>query len=625
MTTALAALDERCRQLTLIGADAQPSEAKVADLRASLGDASSRVRAAAARALGALLAGAGGGKGLPEATGAAIARELAARAVIDPHLWARQAAAGALSHAPPAALEHLTGLLSGGDAEARERAVRAVGHWGRGSASSRVRAAESVLADALGDASPRVRAAESALADALGDASPRVRAAAAEALGALPSLAPAVAALAATARGDADPAVRVAALAALGDAGVAGRDDAFEAVEAALDDATDEVALAALEAALVARRPDRAARLLSPLGRCAASRSDGVRGAALRVLGSLGGDASGALDAVLAATKHRSWAVREPAVEAFGEITARDPASAEEHLISLVTAGSSGERYLALRLLHRQGTLPERLVPAIWAAALDDQDPRTRELARELIGRSPEPSADAIERLSALLGSRKPSVRMRAATVASELGAAAAPLVPALLRALPDPSRQVRRAALEALRALGEAALPGVPPALRRAFEGESSVVHAARATLRELAPGLAPEVRSRINALAQTNAPEAQLLALVEEVLPEHARGDFAHVARVRARWYASLAPELGVATPAAPTTPATPATPAAMLAVTSEGPADSPREAALAALAAAGEAARRRRRPETGPGWRQREVAWLLAYAVRRLMIPA
>jgi HEAT repeat protein len=584
MTTALEALDERCLTITSVGLGAAPSAGEMADLHDALGDKASRVRAAATRALGSLLAREGA---LDALLAAEVSRRLADVAVFDPHLWTRQAAASALAHAADAAIERLGAIVRAGEAEGRERAARAIGHWGRGGA---------------GLPPSRARLAERALAPALRDPNPRVRAAAAEALGALPALDEAVAALAAAARDDADPAVRVAALGALGDAGVVDRDPAFDAVAAALGDEIDEVVVAALEAALAARRPDRPARLLTPLRALAQSHAEAVRVAAMRALASLGAAAASALDDVVAAATHRSWAVREQAVETFGELVAHDPSFVEARVPSLVASTTSGDRYVGLRLLHRVGAVPESLAPAVWVAALEDRDARTRDLARELVGSALGPDAHLPERLLASLRHARPTTRARAAELARRLGPAASPLVPALLRAVPDPSRKVRKAAVGALGAIGEAALPGLPPALRRAFEGESTVVGAAQASVKSLAAGLAPELSARVINLLRGQKSETLLLSMLEGPLPPDVEAELARLAQRRAHWHASLGAE---------TPPPAP-------------PADAPpaRAAVAAALDAADAAALRRKRPDTGPGARQREAAWLLALVVRGLM---
>ncbi len=597
MTTAIETIDAQCQALAALGAAVAPSATELAGLRAALGAPASRVRAAAARALGALLARDVTLRGL----GAEIARGLAEVALSDPHLWARQAAAGALAHAPGEALGCLDDALRGGEPEARERAARALGHWGRGSA-----AAPAVSAPR--ESTPRAELAERALAAALGDESPRVRAAAAEALGTLPALGAAVEPLAARARGDADPTVRVAALGALGDAGAVDHDAAFGAIEAALGDEVTEAVVAALEATLASRRPDRAARLLVALRGLARSRPEEVRVAALRALASLGGGAAAAIDDVLAAASHRSWAVREQAVEAFVELAAGDPAIAEARLPALIASSWSGDRYVGLRVLHRIGALPEGLAPAVWAIALEDHDVRTRDLARELLGHALAPGAALSERLLASLRGARPSARARAATIARELGPAASSLVPALVGALPDPSRAVRRAAVEALGAVGAAALPGVPPALRRAFEGELGVTQAAKAALKALSPELAPELRAKLATIVDRGASEELLLGMLDGGLPTRVEAELERAARNRARWHASLFPAA-----AAPPDEA------------SADPGGGARGAALAALDAAGAAAGRRRRPDSGPGARRREVVWLLAFAVRELMAKA
>ncbi|HEU4409839.1 MAG TPA: HEAT repeat domain-containing protein [Polyangiaceae bacterium] len=640
MTTALETLDARCLALASIGAARPPSAGELDDLRKALGAEASPLRTTAARALGALLARGA----LGEQPADAISRELAEIAARDPHLWTRHAAAAALSHATGAALAALETTLRGDDAGARERAARAIGHWGRGDPDAIVGQPPA----------PRARLAELALAAALGDEHHGVRSAAAEALGALPGLGPSVGALAALARGPAPVGLRVAALGALGDAGALDHDAAFEALEATLTgpsrvapapvegapaahevppagkgapaaheappaDESEQLLVAALEALAAVRRPDRAARLLAPLLGLLRSYvgPEGVRIAALRALASFGAEAAPALDEVLVAAGHRTWALREQAVETFGEIAAGDPSLAEARLPALVSSASSGERYIGLRVLFRLGALPEGLAPAVWAVALDDHDARTRELAREVLGKGLGPAGALPARLGESLGSARPAVRARAADLARRLGPAASPLVPALVGALPDPSRKVRRSAVEALGAIGAAALPGVPPALRRVFEGEGSVAQAARASLKALAPKLGPDLRARVTAAVERGTGEVLLLELLDRGLPADAEAEFLRAAHARARWHGSICPDPPDGAPAA-----APAPPDGEPAASEAPAAPAARRAALAALAAADEAAGRRKRPDTGPGARQREAAWLLAFAVRGLM---
>jgi HEAT repeat protein len=633
MTTALVALDEQCLALASIGAAATPTASELANLRAALGADTSLLRTTAARALGALLAR---GSALGGRLADEISRELAQIAVRDPHLWARRTAAAALAHATNAALESLEAALRDNAVGVRERAARAIGPWGQGDASE---------AAAGRPPTPRARVAELALVAALEDAHYEVRAAAAETLGTLPVLGPSLGALATMARGPAPSGLRIAAFGALADAGAVDHDLAFEALETTLTNAgsgaaratgepaprdeTDQLLVAALEAALATRRPDRATRLTAPLLGLLRSPSepDAVRIAALRALGSLGAEAAGALDDVLAAASHRSWTVREQAFEAFGELAAGNPSIVEARLPAIVASRSSGERYVGLRLLHRLGAVPEGLVPAIWEVALEDPDLRTRDLARELVGAFG-PGSALPKRLSESLTSGRSTIRARAAELARRLGPAASPLVPALVGALPDPSRKVRRSAVQALGAIGPAALPGVPPTIRRAFEREATVAEAARASLKVLAPELASDLRARVAAAVERGSGEALLLKMLVQGLPEGLEADFLRVAEGRARWHGSLHPEAPVA-PTSPTaasavTPASPTT-ASAAAATLDAPSPdvSPvHRAALAAMAAADEAAGRRRHANQGAGARQREAAWLLAFLVRELM---
>jgi hypothetical protein len=629
MTTALESLDERCLALAAIGAQGAPSPGELAGLREALRAEAAPLRTAAARALGDLLGREGA---LGERLADEISRELVGIATHDLHLWTRQAAASTLSRATAAALEPLEAALQSDDGAVRERAARAAGHWGRGPIGPETTAAP--------PPGPRAHLAEIALAAALGDAHPGVCIAAAEALGALPALGPSVEALAAMALHPRPVDSRIAALDALADAGAIDHDAAFGALEATLiewagvepdrprsarEAATaaaeiDRLLVAALEAATVARRPDRAARLLTPVLRLVRSQTepDAVRVAALGALSSLGAEAAGALDDVMAAAGHRSWAVREQAVEAFGELAAGDLSFVEARLPALVASNSPGERYVGLRLLHRLGALPAPLVPAVWAAALEEPDLRTRELARELAGGTLGHDDALPERLLASLGNARPVVRARAAEFAGRLGPAASPLVPALVGALPDSSRKVRRAAVGALGAIGAAALPGVPPALRRAFEGERTVADAARASLKALAPELAPALRARVTAAIGQGKSEVLLLGLLDQGLPDGLEAEFLTAARARAGWHASLRPDA----PAAAEGAAVEATDAPADAPTPAPDAPPARRAALAALAAADEAAGRRTRRDSGPGAREREAAWLLAFLVRGLM---
>ncbi len=572
------AVDEQCRALAVLATT--PGEAAEHTLLAALDDPSWRVRGAAARALGERPPGA-----------AAVGDRLAAAALEDPHLWVRQAAASALAGTSAGGLARLRAALADPRVELRERALRALARW-------------------------RVPEVEAALVAALADPVWRVRAAAAEAIGdwarwnrpAAPGPAPAEAAidaLAAVAQGDVDVAVRAAATFALADAGAVDGDTAFAALRAVAEAPEVDIAVAALDALARSRRSDRAVRLLPILRRLARADSDGVRIAALRVLATLGDEAAPALDDIVAAADHRSWTVREEALEIFAELGGRAPALLEDRLATLARSPAAGARYLALRVLHRQGRVPEALAPALFESSVLDTDPRSRDLARDLLGRTPH--TVPLETVATLLGHRNPAVRRRAAQVVARLGPGAISVLPALDHVIPDPSRDVRRAAVLAVSGFGALGSSRSPLVLRRAFEGEAQVATAAQEALRAIAAPLPEALRALLGMVGMKYGPEGLLLEAIDDALPGSLGAEILRVAAARVRWLDGLGGHVRGSPPRLP--------------------AATPKQAVLAALAAAERAAKRRgkRVPEgeVDRRARDREAAWLLSYVVRARMV--
>jgi len=576
------AVDERCRALAALAA--QPGDAAASTLLAALDDPSWRVRGAAARALGERPPGV-----------EAIGERLAGAALEDPHLWVRQAAGAALAGSSSSGLARLRAALRDPSIELRERALRALARW-------------------------REPEASSALVEALADPVWRVRAAAAEALGdwarweSPPTPRPdrpaprqtVIDALAAVALGDVDAAVRAAATFAIADAGAVDGDTAFSALRSLAEAPEVEIAVAALDALARSRRADRGPRLLPVLRRLARADSDSVRVAALRVLATLGDEAAPALDDIIAAADHRSWTVREEAIEVFADLGSHAPELLEDRLATLARSPAPGARYLAFRVLHRQGSVPGSITPALFEASVLDADPRSRDLASDLLGRTPH--AVPLDTVAALLRHRSPAVRRRAAEVVARLGPSAISLLPALDGILPDPSRRVRRAAVQAVQGFGTLGSSRTPLVMRRAFEAEPQVVAAARLALRAIEAPLPERLRTLLGMIGMSYGPEALLLEAIEDALPAALSAEVGRVAGARVGWLDGLGAGGGGAALGAPA---------------------GLKQAVLAALAAAERAAARRGKGvaegEVNRRARDREAAWLLAFVVRARMMGA
>ncbi len=98
--------------------------------------------------------------------------------------------------------------------------------------------------------------------------------------------------------------------------------------------------------------------------------------------------------------------------------------------------------------------------------------------------------AQDIHQLVQDLSSSSSEKRMNAASTLGELGANAAPAVPALTSALRDDDAYVRNFAASALGLVGPAAGPAVPELIRALHDADESVVQAAQRALGGIGPG---------------------------------------------------------------------------------------------------------------------------------------
>jgi HEAT repeats len=248
--------------------------------------------------------------------------------------------------------------------------------------------------------------------------------------------------------------------------------------------------------------------------------------------------------------------------------------------------------------------VPEALAPVLFEASVLDADARTRDLARDVLGRSPH--AVPVELVTALLAHPRPGVRRRAAETVARLGPAAVSALPALDRVIPDPSRKVRRAALDAVHSLGPLGSSRAPLVLRRVFEAEATVVAAARRALRAIEAPLPQTLRTLLGMVGMAYGPEGLLLDAIDDALPASLAAELGRVALARSRWLDGLG-GFEAALPA--------------------GAPSSLRYALLSTLAAAERAAKRHGKgvPEgtANRRARDREAAWLLAFVVRGRMM--
>lgn len=304
---------------------------------------------------------------------------------------------------------------------------------------------------------------------------------------------------------DADPARRVALVS---EAAAAGAEEGADTVRAALNDPSEAVVLAALEAVARHRLRPLADEVAARLGdERAAVRLGAVHAA--RVL-----RARDALPGLLRAAGDSEVAVRVAAVGAVAAMGAPGSAAA---LLDRVHDAESAVRVAAVRAL---GEIGEPSAALTVLGVLDDPNPDVRVAAAQALGHIPDPRA--VEALRGALRDDVVTVRLAALRALSGVGdaadAATDDIAPMVLRAAPRLELAARealaRAALETLCALDT---PRATALLARALrEGREDDVYRATQVLRDAPPAR----RARLlGALGTLPSPTSAQLGLLGEL----------------------------------------------------------------------------------------------------------
>jgi HEAT repeat protein len=132
-------------------------------------------------------------------------------------------------------------------------------------------------------------------------------------------------------------------------------------------------------------------------------------------------------------------------------------------------------RQFAANLLGSLGPCPEA-VPALAEMAETEPDPKVREVAFHSLVNAGRGDERAVRALAGFLGHDNTDIRFAAADALSKFGPEAAPATLDLAQALKGPCARVRQAAAEALEQIGPAAKEAVP-ALKEALKGETDPV----------------------------------------------------------------------------------------------------------------------------------------------------
>lgn len=209
------------------------------------------------------------------------------------------------------------------------------------------------------------------------------------------------------------------------------------------------------------------------------SRHVSVRRNAARALGAMGPAAKSARDELTNLLDDEDMVARVYAAEALCRIE-RSP-SAKSLLLDILRDGHPAHAYQAAVALGRLGPGAKDAVEPLVAslAAADEDLPRAASEALGLIG------AAAIPAVKKLLDSESSEVRRRAVQTLGRLGPASCGPLEDSLQGDPDPT--VRRAAARSLGNLGAAARPSSPALLRAVDDPDQQVREAAAKALRRI------------------------------------------------------------------------------------------------------------------------------------------
>jgi HEAT repeat protein len=308
---------------------------------------------------------------------------------------------------------------------------------------------------------------------------------------AVPSLAAALA--------DRDPLVRAEAAGDLGQLGDLSR-PALPALRAALRDPDPFVRVYAAEAVARIDPEDRGA--LEPLAAALRHPDGAVGNAAAGALAGLGPRALASAPALRAALRQDPAEVRSAAALALGEVipeAAPRGEETEESVAALVRAlredRSADVSYWAARALLKFGPAARNALPALVAALRDRGRPAARDVAADVLSRL---GPDAVPLLGEALLDPQCGARRHVAQYLGDMGPAARPAVPALLRTLQAEDPWLRFEAASALMHIDpDAAAAVAVPVLGALLDREKGahVRWKAVAVLGQLGPRAQPAV----------------------------------------------------------------------------------------------------------------------------------
>jgi HEAT repeat protein len=424
---------------TQVETELNPVAIVVQTLRLAIADTTAAIRAEAANSLGRL-----------KASAAADAIPDLIVLLVDPDETVRGRAAEALGQigaCHPATVPALVGLLEDSSPAIRTAAARALGALGTTAAAAvptlvlllqdRDEGVRGSAADAVSRMGVLPESATVTLTEGLASDDNMVRARTAEALG------------------------------AIGEAAV----DSAPALVEALSDDNDRVRAKAVEA--LGKIGEAAAEVAVPrLVRALKDSDNWVSALAAEAIGEMGAAADEAVPALVRSLQHQNPQVRANSAEALGKLgpSAR---AAIQVLERAVEDDNVGVRLGAVRALGEIG-FPTRDTVRVVRMALADADPLTRAAAIEAIGLWGEADEGSQADLLALLDDANDEVKARATRVLPKVAGASLAVVEGLIRRLAeDDSDWVRIEAARALGQLGSAAIPAGPVLLRAAQTGD--------------------------------------------------------------------------------------------------------------------------------------------------------
>jgi HEAT repeat protein len=243
------------------------------------------------------------------------------------------------------------------------------------------------------------------------------------------------------------------------------------------------------------------------------------------VLRALRGFGAPAVPLLVEALQQPNPAVRVSAAATLGAM-GRDASAAIRPLFSLVTTDDAATQAAVLRALTALRAEPAQLKPTLQQA-MKNPAPSVRKAAAAGLAALGETTAIGVDGLVEMLGDDDAVSRSAAVQALGQMGAKAAPAVPALIARLGDLSMQM--AVMDALGKIGPASTPAVPRLLELSETGANDVKataltafagigHAAAAALPQIYAGLrdpSSEVRApAVLALAGVESDEGKIIA---------------------------------------------------------------------------------------------------------------